>query len=301
MSRLARSLLALTLAVASIGAVPAPSVVAASTHFLTLPFRSPTNKKIQEGFYWTGCCHVPLHGGIDYIQGVRDRSSTWKSFPVYAAASGMACAQVASRQSGCISGVGNRVLIKHKVNGKVFYTYYGHLKGMVSRIPRGSAKVHVNRGELLGYSSYSGDPCCVTHLHFQMLTVHWKSIDPYGIYATRSHYPNPAGTNGKHVGSPSYWVSDPPRTTVPGAAGAATAAPGAADTSDAVTAANVSLPRSAQSASATPEAAVALRSTRDGRLAARLAQSIPIAGDLARQGMTHRLGRDRLQAIRIIG
>ncbi len=98
---------------------------------------SPSTKKIQEGFYWTGCCHVPCHGGIDYIQGTLDRSATWKSFPVYAAASGMACSQVASTQKGCIPGVGNRVLIKTKVNGKVFYHYYGHFRSMVSRIPQG--------------------------------------------------------------------------------------------------------------------------------------------------------------------
>jgi hypothetical protein len=281
MSRLVRSLLALSLILTALGAAPATPVVAAGSGFLTLPFHSPSTKKIQEGFYWTGCCHVPLHGGIDYIQGKLDRSATWKSFPVYAAASGMACAQVASRQKGCISGVGNRVLIRHKVNGKVFYTYYGHFKTMVSRIPRGSSKVFVHRGELLGYSGYSGDPCCVTHLHLQLMTGSWKTIDPYGIYGYRSRYPNPAGTNGKRNGHPSYWKNDPPRTA-------------------AVTGSVATSP-SAQVAGAAPEAAVALRSTRDRRLAARLAQAIPIAGDLVRQRTSHGFGGHRLQAVRIIG
>jgi murein DD-endopeptidase MepM/ murein hydrolase activator NlpD len=216
-SRGARTLLVLSVALMSVGAVvvaPAVPVAAASHRFLTLPFHAASAKKIQEGMYWTGCCHPAYHGGIDYIQGTLDRSSTWRSFPVYAAASGMACSQLASTQKGCISGIGNRVLIKTRVNGKVYYTYYGHFKSIVSRIPRGGARVHVDRGDLLGYSGHSGDPCCVIHLHFQLMTGDWKTIDPYGIYSTRSHYPDPAGRNGKHEGSPSYWLSDPPRTTV---------------------------------------------------------------------------------------
>ena len=229
MSRVVRTLLVLAIACMTVGAVvvaPAAPAEAASHRFLMLPFHSASTKKIQEGFMWTGCCHVPIHGGIDYIQGTLDRSATWKSFPVYAAASGLACSQVASTQKGCISGVGNRVLIKTKVDGRVYYHYYGHFKWMVSRIPRGGAKVHVNRGDLLGYSGYSGDPCCVIHLHFQLMSGAWKNIDPYGLYATRSHYPNPAGTNGKHNGSPSYWLTDPPRTvTASKAASVAARAP----------------------------------------------------------------------------
>ncbi len=169
---------------------------------------------------WTGCCHDPVHGGIDYIQGTLDRSATWRSFPVYAAASGMACSQLAGHQKGCISGVGNRVLIKTRVHGTVFYHYYGHFRAIVSRIPRGGARVHVNRGDLLGWAGHSGDPCCVIHLHFQLMTANWKTIDPYDLYSTRSHYPDPAGRNGKRSGSGSYWLSDPPRNSVPSAAAA---------------------------------------------------------------------------------
>jgi len=232
MSRVVRTLLVLAIACMTVGAVvvaPAAPAEAASHRFLMLPFHSASTKKIQEGFMWTGCCHVPIHGGIDYIQGTLDRSVTWRSFPVYAAASGMACSQVFSSQKGCISGVGNRVLIKTKVAGKVYYHYYGHFRAIVSRIPRGGAKVHVNRGDLLGYSGHSGDPCCVIHLHFQLMTGDWKTIDPYGLYSTRGNYPNPAGTNGKHAGSSSYWLSDPPRTTVPGGAASGRTAPSSAD------------------------------------------------------------------------
>ena len=211
MFRIARLLAGSCLVVVSLMTAPTAPTQAASHRFLTLPFHDVASKRIQEGFLWTGCCHAPVHGGIDYIQGTLDRSSTWRGFPVYAAASGMACSQVASTQKGCIPGVGNRVLIKTRVAGQVYYHYYGHFRSIVSRIPRGGAQVHVHRGDLLGYAGHSGDACCVIHLHFQLLNADWKTIDPYGLYATRSAYPDPAGTNGKHVGTASYWLSDPPR------------------------------------------------------------------------------------------
>ena len=220
MSRIATCVVGLCLIVVSLMAAPATPTQAASHRFLTLPFHDVASKHIQQGFMWTGCCHDPVHGGIDYIQGTLDRSATWRGFPVYAAASGMACSQVASTQKGCIPGVGNRVLIKTKVAGKVYYHYYGHLRVMVSRIPRGGARVHVDRGDLLGYAGHSGDPCCVIHLHFQLMTANWKTIDPYDLYSTRSHYPDPAGRNGMRSGSGSYWLSDPPRNSVPIAAAA---------------------------------------------------------------------------------
>jgi hypothetical protein len=164
---------------------------------------------IQQGFYWLGPGHGRLHGGIDYIFGKRDRSATWKSFPVYAAASGYACANLTDRK-GCIVGVGNRVLITHTIRGRTYRSYYGHLRAISKRIPLGGKTVFVKRGELLGYSGYSGDPCCVTHLHFQLFDPHWKIVDPYGIYGTRAAYPDPAGRNGIGNGSPSYWTTDPP-------------------------------------------------------------------------------------------
>ncbi len=205
-----RSALGVVLAIVAGMLLVASPVSAATPHFLTLPFLDASRKQIQQGFYWSGPGHETYHGGIDYIQGRLDQSRTWKSYPVYAAAAGMACAQVASTQKGCIPGVGNRVLIKHRVDGKVFYTYYGHLRTMVAKIPLGNHKVYVKRGEFLGYSGYTGDPCCVTHLHFQLMDGNWRTIDPYGIYGTRGAYPNPAGTNGKRNGNPSYWLNDPP-------------------------------------------------------------------------------------------
>lgn len=207
-ARLLAILALLTLAIPIVGHTTVDA--ANPPRFLTLPFDHPERMRIQQGFYWTGAGHDKYHGGIDYIQGTLDRSRTWKSFPVYAAADGLACSQVETTQKGCIGGTGNRVLIEHTVDGKKYRTYYGHLRSISTRIPRGDKTVKVKRGELLGYAGYSGDPCCVIHLHFQLMDDHWKTVDPYGINGQRDKYPDPAGTNGIRNGRKSFWANDPP-------------------------------------------------------------------------------------------
>lgn len=197
-------------------APPATTVAARRTpHFLSLPFKATKGMHIQQANIWLGA-PTPgrVHGGIDYINGTPDRPRTWRTFPVYAAAAGYACANLTGRK-GCIEGIGNRVLITHTVNGRTYRTYYGHLEAISTRIPLGGKRtVYVRRGELLGYAGYSGDPCCVRHLHFQLFDPNWRTVDPYGIDGTRGEYPNPQGTNGIHNGRRSYWISDPP--TEPG-------------------------------------------------------------------------------------
>lgn len=180
--------------------------------FLTLPFKVTRNMRIQQGDIWQGPPQPGhWHGGIDYINGRLDRSRTWKTFPVYAAASGYACANLTDRK-GCIVGNGNRVLITHTIKGRTYRSYYGHLEAISTRIPLGGRKtVFVKRGELIGYAGYSGDPCCVRHLHFQLFDPKWRTVDPYGISGTRGRYPDPQGTNGIRNGRRSYWRDDPPR------------------------------------------------------------------------------------------
>jgi len=220
MSRLPRLLAALAAALVlvagSLVVTPGATSVAAGSvpQFLTLPFKVTKRMHIQQGNIWAGepdPGHV--HGGIDYINGTPNRSRTWKTFPVYAAAAGYACANLTGRK-GCIEGTGNRVLITHTIKGKQYRTYYGHLEAISTRIPLGGKKtVLVRRGELLGYAGYSGDPCCVRHLHFQLFGPTWKTIDPYGIDGTRDQYPDPQGTNGIRNGRVSYWRTDPPTPT----------------------------------------------------------------------------------------
>jgi murein DD-endopeptidase MepM/ murein hydrolase activator NlpD len=189
--------------VAAAGAVPT---------FLTLPFKVTPRMHIQQGQVWQGPPQDgKVHGGIDYINGRLDRSRTWRTFPVYAAAAGYACANLTDRK-GCIVGNGNRVLITHTVKGRTYRTYYGHLEAIAKRIPLGGKRtVFVRRGELIGYAGYSGDPCCVRHLHFQLFDPDWDTVDPYGIDGVRGEYPDPAGGNRIRNGRRSYWISDPPR------------------------------------------------------------------------------------------
>jgi murein DD-endopeptidase MepM/ murein hydrolase activator NlpD len=116
---------------------------------------------------------------------------------------------------GCINGVGTRVVIKHRVDGRTVYTYYGHLSRVAPEIPVGtrSYSVRVKRGQVIGWSGHSGNPPGVNHLHFQVVLPDFSSLDPYDIYDYREAYPNPRGTNGIRCGPSRLWISDPP--TVP--------------------------------------------------------------------------------------
>jgi murein DD-endopeptidase MepM/ murein hydrolase activator NlpD len=216
MPRTPRSLAALLslLVVATGWLVASPPAGAAGQvpRFLTLPFRVTSKMHIQQGHIWHGAPYDgEVHVGVDYISGRLDRSRTWRTFPVYAAAPGYACANLTGRK-GCIVGNGNRVLITHTVKGRTYRTYYGHLEAIAKRIPLGGKRtVFVKRGELIGYAGYSGDPCCVRHLHFQLFDPRWRTVDPYGIYGVRSKYPDPASGERIRDTRRSYWMSDPPR------------------------------------------------------------------------------------------
>jgi murein DD-endopeptidase MepM/ murein hydrolase activator NlpD len=192
-------------------ATPAP-ITGSVPQFLTLPLSSLTGMTIQQGWLWVGCCHPPLHGGVDYIKGTRDVSSTWQSFPIVAAASGKVCA-AGDGQSACgITGTGIHVIIRTRVAGQTWYTYYGHLRTLDPSIPIGTwSSTPIARGTFLGEAGHSGDPCCVVHLHFEVLDSRFVIRDPYDLYTTRSAYPDPQGTNGRRAGPDSLFISDPPR------------------------------------------------------------------------------------------
>ena len=187
-----------------------------TSKFLTLPFPIAAGMRIQQAWLWTGGGHADKHRGLDYIYGKIDRAWTWKSFPVIAAADGKACAQLKGKH-GCVEGIGNRVFIKHRVDGKVFYTYYGHLRWIDPQIPRGSLEdtIKVTRGQLLGYAGHSGDPPGVIHLHFELRNSHRYHRDPYDLYQARQAYPDPAGKNHRQAGPNHYWMTDPPASPEP--------------------------------------------------------------------------------------
>jgi murein DD-endopeptidase MepM/ murein hydrolase activator NlpD len=191
---------------------------AATPKFLTLPFEKPAQIHIQRG-WWTpqqpGGPFTVLHHGIDYIHGTLDVPSSWANFPVVAAAGGEACAEVLGG-SGCYDApgeiMGNRVLIKHTVDGVVYYTFYNHLKSISDLIPRGSSKktVHVKQGEVIGIAGASGNDASFIHLHFELQNAKGRWIDPYGLYAGSRQYPDAKGRNGILSGPKNYFLTNPP-------------------------------------------------------------------------------------------
>src|SRR5438477_11362588 len=124
--------------------------------FLTLPFTDP-RIVVQQG--WVGNSDY-LHAGIDFILGPRD-TGNWQTYDVVAAADGWACGNCTTRQ-------GNAVWIRHSVNSKTYYTYYGHLATIASNIPIGNQQnvVWVQRGQKVGDAGLTGADAI--HLHFQV-------------------------------------------------------------------------------------------------------------------------------------
>lgn len=201
------ALLALTL-------LPGGTVVAGSSpRFLTLPFAQTSGMRIEDGWL-RGAGDV--HGGLDYINGKVGRPSTWDTFPVIAAAGGRACA-ARSRVAGCgadgiNNGIGNRVVIRHRREGRIWYSYYGHLRNFAPEIAVGTNTyvTRVRRGQFLGMAGRSGNPNTATHLHFEIDNVNGNPVDPYDVYGYRGAYPNPRGTNGRDCGNDHFWQRCPP-------------------------------------------------------------------------------------------
>jgi hypothetical protein len=165
------------------------------TRFLTLPFTDP-NVIVQQG--WVGNTDY-LHAGIDYILGARD-TGNWQSYDVVAAADGWACGNCTTRQ-------GNAVWIRHQVDGKTYYTYYGHLDTIEPNIPLGDQQnvVWVERGQKLGDAGSTG--AGITHLHFQV-NYGPTIVDPYDLWQMRDAYA--PGCSACSMGPNYLWTTDPP-------------------------------------------------------------------------------------------
>jgi hypothetical protein len=189
------------------------SATAERARFLTLPFRSTKGMHIQRAW---GMFDGYLHHGIDYIRGFPGSPSTWRGFTVLAAAPGFACAQRAGRR-GCIElpdeRLTNRVLIRHRVGGRTYYTLYQHLAKIAPGIPIGSRHrtIRVERGERIGKTGADEGPGSLIHLHFELLDAHLRPIDPYDIRRTSGFYPDPAGGNRIKAKAGHYWLDNPPR------------------------------------------------------------------------------------------
>lgn len=173
-----------------------PAASAASPRFLTLPFPSDGQMRIQQGW----------HEGIDYIKGSYNKRWTWAQFDVLAAADGWACGNCASGPSGSQS-----VWIRHSVGGATYYTYYGHLSSIAAGIPRGSQSntVWVGRGQNIGRSGDTGTTSGWVHLHFGLHSGS-RFIDPYDKYSDGGGYPSPNCVDSRRSGANSFWTANPP-------------------------------------------------------------------------------------------
>lgn len=165
--------------------------------FLTLPFTDP-RVVVQQG--WVGNTNYE-HAGIDFILGPRD-TGNWQSYDVVASADGWACGNCTTRQ-------GNAVWIRHSVNGKTYYTYYGHLANIAGNIPIGSQQnlVWVQRGQKLGDAGSTGVDGNVIHLHFQV-NFGATIVDPSDLWQMRDVYA-PGCTNCS-MGANYLWTTNPP-------------------------------------------------------------------------------------------
>jgi hypothetical protein len=180
-----------------------------------------TEMNIQQGWYYTD---GTLHQGIDYIEGVTgSNANTWQHFPIVAAADGEACWDGPAEDGGCVAdytGGGYRILIKHTINGQIFYTYYGHVNWIAPWIPFGDRNktMYVAAGSQIGTSGSTGvldrnkvlQPTWV-HLHFGVTPPSFTWLDPYDLNSSvPENYPNPNGTNSKRSGPNHHWSSNPP-------------------------------------------------------------------------------------------
>jgi murein DD-endopeptidase MepM/ murein hydrolase activator NlpD len=147
-----------------------------TSKFLTLPYLPDSEVRIFKSYT------SPSHEGIDYVKG--STSSTRRTFLVLAAADGEACGQIGDN-GDCVRGAGNKVLIRHPpVNGVTYYTYYGHLGSIESRIPLGNrnSTVTVRRGQVIGTVGDTG--ASEVHLHFGLATLSFRWLNPYNDYWT---------------------------------------------------------------------------------------------------------------------
>lgn len=178
--------------------------------FLSLPFPIDPQMEVFHGWQYTH--NKQPQCGIDF--GRRDERGALMGFPVLASADGEACADRDDTGSGCVSGFGDRVLIRHQVEGQTYYTYYGHLESISPNIPIGSRSetVRVRRGEVIGYAGDTGTFGGSIHLHYGIANPSFGWYDPYDLWTTAHIYPNPTGSNGLLSGPNFFWTTNPPTT-----------------------------------------------------------------------------------------
>lgn len=114
-----------------------------------------------------------FHDGIDFISVTGDKN-------VYAIANGIVEYDMDNyddslRWTDKHHSAGNMIIIRHTINGAIYYARYLHLgENTVSK------NDFVNEGDILGqYGDYGYS--FGAHLHFDLYDKNWKKIDPTPI------------------------------------------------------------------------------------------------------------------------
>lgn len=189
--------------------------------FLSYPVPRDERIKIVQGWIYQGYHQGETHRGVDYIQGQDlTNSDTWKTFPVLAAADGLACLDSFATLFGTRN---NRVKIKH-ANG--YETRYLHLRksSLESRreqFPscgsRQDSWLFIRRGDKIADAGDSGTFRGWIHLHFALRDRQGYLIDPYDLYYNRTIYPNVTSTNIRYCGPDALFFEEIcPRASVLG-------------------------------------------------------------------------------------
>ena len=199
--------------------------------FLTYPFLQVAAVEVRSGWYYTPDANNPApctpHAGegIDYDQmayNAHKPDGFRTSFQIVAAAPGVV--DVNGDNPG---GYGYYVMLKHIVNGRVYYTLYAHLPER----PELEVGATVSRGEFISMAGSTGRSSG-THLHFELRGTRVNADgrvvssfrpDPYdktlradGLECGSGQptfglaYPDPRGNQPKQMGENHFWISDPP-------------------------------------------------------------------------------------------
>lgn len=214
--------------------------VRAESRFLAFPFVERDAVMSEAPQYSDdGTQHLGAGFAFDYIAGNLSDSSTWRSFPVLAAASGRAIRSCEGATEStkppytspdCDLGYGHFILIRHDAtteDGRHYFTLYAHLdpdtidKEIPYR-PRRDTDFDnwkaVKQGDELGKASQSGKRICVAasciHLHFEVFRGGYMldPVDPYdisrnGALKPRTQYPELSSR--AQCGPDSLWLTCP--------------------------------------------------------------------------------------------
>ena len=128
--------------------------------------------KISSGYGWRIINGKPdFHGGVDFaveigtdVHAVYDGTvaSVGRGCEASPSECHISCKETKDKYCCCNGGLGNFVVIKHRVNGETFYTHYDHLNEVGVDVG-----YEVRKGDVIGKTGntgYSTGP----HLHFEI-------------------------------------------------------------------------------------------------------------------------------------